>query len=176
MGELLERRYTAHRRDWSPSTAHDHHNTIDRWITPHVGRWRVTAVKAAVLERFYRDLGLHGGRKRAPLSGTSVRKAHSLVHAALEDAVRWELIVVNPASRARRPKVVKHEATVPPIDQIYAAVAAADPAMAALIRVAIATGARRDELVGLQWGDVDLDAGTVHMRRAIVVIGAARSR
>jgi integrase len=59
---------------------------------------------------------------------------------------------------------------VPTVGDVLAAVEHADDAFATLIRVAIATGARRGELVALQWGDIDLDAGTVHVRRAVTII------
>jgi integrase len=170
VAELLEQWYSGREAEWSPSTADDHRKTIDAWLVPRIGDWRVTEVRVSDLERFYAELARKGGRRGQGLSPTSVRKAHSVLHAALEDAVRWDLIVANPSSRARRPKLVKHRPTVPSLDQIRAAVAAADPAMAALIRVAIATGVRRGELVGLRWGDIDLEAGTITVQRAVVII------
>lgn len=170
VAELLERWFSGREAEWSPSTADDHRKTIDAWLVPRIGDWLITEVRVADLERFYAELGRTGGRNRQGLSPTSVRKAHSVVHAAFEDAVRWELLVSNPATRTRRPKLVKHRPTVPSLDQIRAAVAAADPGMAALIRVAIATGARRGELVGLRWSDIDLDGGTITVDRAVVII------
>jgi integrase len=170
VAELLDRWWRLRQADWSPTTARDHRNAIDAWIRPRIGEWLVAEVRPADLERFYGQLAARGGRAGRGLSPTTVRKVHSILHAAFEDAVRWELLDRNPAARARRPKLVRHTPTVPTLDQVRAAVAAADPAMAAIIRVAVATGARRGELVALRWGDLDLEVGTVHVRRSVAVV------
>jgi integrase len=60
--------------------------------------------------------------------------------------------------------VTKHDARVPSLAEIRRAIDLADPDMATLIRTAIATRARRGELVALRWGDVDLDGGTLHVQ------------
>ena len=41
---------------------------------------------------------------------------------------------------------------------------------APLWRLAVTTGLRRGELVGLRWRDVDLDAGALTVRRTVVVV------
>lgn len=169
IGEVLERWYSTREADWAPMTRHDHRRTIDGWLA-EVHDWRLAEVRTADVEAFYAQLKKSGGAGGRPLSATSVRKAHSVLRAALEDACRWEWIDRNPAARARRPKVTTYEAKVPTVGDVLAAVEHADDAFAALIRVAIATGARRGELVALQWGDIDLDAGTVHVRRAVTII------
>lgn len=168
VAELLDRWQQLRTAEWSPTTAHDHAGTVARWIVPHIGDMPVVDLRRAHIEEFYAHVARSGGRDGAPLSATSVRKIHTVLHAALEDAVALELIAGNPSTKARRPKVTKHDARVPSLAEIRRAIDLADPDMAALIRTAIATGARRGELVALRWGDVDLDAGTLHVQRSIV--------
>lgn len=170
VGEVLERWYETRSADWAPMTAHDHRSTIDGWLAP-VHRWQLAEVRTADVEAFYAKLKKSGGVDGRPLSATTVRKVHSVLRAALEDACRWEWIDRNPAARARRPKVTQYDAKVPTVADVLAAVELADDAFGAFIRVAIATGARRGELVALQWRDIDLDAGTVNVRRSVTVIG-----
>ena len=42
--------------------------------------------------------------------------------------------------------------------------------MGLLFRVMLLTGIRRGEAIGLHWGDVDLDDGAIHIRRAITLV------
>lgn len=168
VAELLARWQQLRATEWSPTTANEHAGTVRRWIVPHIGDVPVVDLRRARIEDFYATVARTGGRDGRPLSATSVRKIHTVLHAALEDAVALELIAGNPSTKARRPKVTKHDARVPSLAEIRRAIDLADPDMAVLIRVAIATGARRGELVALRWSDLDLDAGTLHVQRSIV--------
>ena len=49
-----------------------------------------------------------------------------------------------------------------------------DPMFGLYVRVAIASGARRAEICGLRWTDVDLDAGTMSLMRSHIAIPGAR--
>lgn len=164
---LLDRWQALRSTEWAPKTAADHRNTIRTWINPRLGDVRLDQLRTVTLDEFYGHLARSGGKDGRPLSPRSVRKVHSVLHAALEDAIRWELLDHNPATRTRRPKLAKHQAVVPSPAQIGGVIAGASPQMASLVRVAVATGARRGELVALRWSDVDLEAGTVHIHRAI---------
>jgi integrase len=81
-------------------------------ITPTLGDLVAGKLDAEILERFYTRLQrcreLCDGRSRAghvcrPLSASTVRKIHYIVSAALEQAVRWRHLGVNPASLAVAP-------------------------------------------------------------------------
>lgn len=170
VAQLLDRWQQLRAAEWSPTTANEHAGTVDRWIVPHIGDVAVVDLRRARIEEYYALVAKKGGRDGRPLSATSVRKIHTVLHAALEDAVALELIAGNPSAKARRPKVTKHDARVPSLDQIRRAIELADDDMAVLIRVAIATGARRGELVALRWSDFDPDASTLHVQRSIVKI------
>ena len=54
----------------------------------------------------------------APLSAASVRRTHVVVHAALEQAVAWEWIVTNPASKASPGRVDPAEIKRPTVDEV----------------------------------------------------------
>ena len=168
VAELLDRWQQLRAAEWSPTTANEHAGTVRRWIVPHIGDVRVVDLRRARIEDFYATVARTGSKDGGPLSATSVRKIHTVLHAALEDAVALELIAGNPSTKARRPKVTKHDARVPSLAEIRRAIDLADPDMAVLIRVAIATGARRGELVALRWSDVDEDNATLHVQRSIV--------
>jgi integrase len=74
--------------------------------------------------------------------------------------------------QSTRPRIVKRE--IVPLDssQVGDLLAAAKgERLEAMYVVAIATGLRLGELFGLQWGDVDLKAGTLMVRRTLTEVG-----
>ena len=96
------------------------------------------------------------------LSVASVKLAHRILRRALADAVRWNLIVMNPAAATRVPKGESKELTVwSAADARRFLDAVADDRLVGLWTLALHTGLRRGELAGLRWSDVDLDAGTL---------------
>ena len=166
--ELLIRWRAANINDWSPTTARDHKRTAESWIAPHIGTVRVNRLTVERLERFYRTLLTEGGKSGRPLSAQSVKKAHSVVRAALGAAVRWQLITTNPASIARTPRADPHQHKVPDLETVKSIIAVADPRMATVIRLAIATGARRGELGALKWSDIDVEQRLITFQRSVV--------
>src|SRR5206468_3227684 len=78
----------------------------------------------------------------------------------------------NPVANATPPRRVHRELRPPTPAEVLRIVEAAeqvDPGLAVYLLVAAATGARRSEVIGLRWSDVDLDAGAVVISRGVVV-------
>jgi len=97
----------------------------------------------------------------------------AILSAACNQAVKWGWIERSPVLRASPPSVTRTTMKVPTPAQLARLVAeaeAADPVLAAAIALAALTGARRGELCALRWSDVDLEAGTVQIERAITVV------
>ncbi|MBB5871152.1 integrase [Allocatelliglobosispora scoriae] len=102
------------------------------------------------------------------LSDGSVRYAHRLVRAALQDAIVDELIATNPARHLRishryRPKFTPWSADEA---RSFLKVAREDR-WYALYSVALALGLRRGEALGLRWVDVDLIDNVISIRRTL---------
>jgi integrase len=96
------------------------------------------------------------------LSVRSVQYAHRVLHRALADGVRWNLIPINPATGARAPRVQRSELMVWTSDEAATFLRhVANDRLSALWILALHTGMRRGELAGLRWKDVDLDDGTL---------------
>lgn len=168
VADLVERWWTLHEFDWAPNTVRDNRNVIDLWIsTDPIAKMNVKEVHRSDLELFYNRLHRSGGAQKQGLSATSVRKVHNALHAAFEEAIRMDMVQVNPARGTRRPKRQHVEPEVPTLAEIQRAIEVAPPQMACIIRVAIATGARRSELAALTWGDIDFDAGTIRINKAL---------
>jgi integrase len=119
----------------------------------------------------YRTLRQRGGRGGKPLRGKSVRNTHALLSKALGDAVRRGHIGANPVAAVDPPaRDDSVERTAWTADEVHRFLAVAeDDRLGAIWRLALATGVRRGELVGLQWWDIDTDAGTVAVVRQELV-------
>lgn len=187
-GELVERWFTVASvaKDWSPKTIAETRRIMEKRLGP-LWPLRLDKVRTSVLDNFYAALRAHGGRcghqprqdhgrnlceLGAPLSAATVRRVHVVVHAALEQAVAWEWIVMNPASRASPGRVDPAEIKPPTVDEVLALFRAAekdDLDLAVFLVVAAVTGARRGELCALRWTDVDLGDGTVTISRVITL-------
>jgi len=87
----------------------------------------------------------------------------------LRDAVRARVLAVNPLDALRRPRAPRPEIKALGSEDARRLLAAAqgDP-LEALFVLLLGTGLRLGEALGLRWGDVDLEASTLHVRRALV--------
>lgn len=166
LGELLERWFSMATPNLADKTIYNYRRLLDARILPALGHVKLTRLTPAAIDAFYEQL-------RTELSGKTIRNVHAILHRALGQAVKWQWVPTNPASNATPPKVIHQEIAPPDVDEVVALLAevlADDPAFGVLLWIAAATGARRGELAGLQWGDVDLDAGAMVIQRAVAQI------
>ncbi len=135
---------------------------IRRNIQPYLGSKRLTDLSPLDVKRWHGKL-LEGGRMDGgPLSVASVKLAHRILHRALADAVRWNLIATNPATGVRAPRGEPKEMSVWTAAEAKRFLdAMTDDRLVALWTLALHTGLRRGELAGLRWSDVDLKVGTL---------------
>ncbi len=133
-------------------------------IKPSIGRIKLKNVSALHLQSLYRD------RLDSGLSGSTVQKMHHVLHKALSQAVRWNLIPRNPADSVKAPTASTkemHPLSAPEARRLLEAAREAGDRLEALYVLAIHTGMRRGELLGLKWDDIDLDGSTVRVRRTL---------
>jgi integrase len=115
-----------------------------------------------------------------PMSAMTIRQIHAILSGAFSAAVCWEWIDRNPAGSARLPKNRQRSPSSPTPADVAAVIAAARDQgldlLALYMWLAAVTGARRGELCGLQWADIDLDAGLVHIAFSYLVRGGQKMR
>jgi integrase len=102
----------------------------------------------------------------------TVRAIHRMLHKALLDAVKWRLIAANPCNNVNQPHPVKHE--IHPLTKeqaIRLLQAAKGNRFEALLTLALATGMRRGELLALRWADINLEEGSLWVRRTVNRVG-----
>jgi len=171
-GDLVERWYEQASPEWSPKTAVETRRMIDRVVMPRLGRVRLQKLRTADLDRLYAQLRAAGGQEGGPLAPATVRRVHEICRRALQQAVRWGWLSVNPAIHASPPRVPRHTITPPApedVARLLSLAEADDSDLAALLWLAAATGARRGELCALRWSDVDFNAGALLIARAMVL-------
>ena len=113
------------------------------------------------------------------MSAGTVRQIHAILSGAFVTAVRWEWITRNPAASAKLPKNRRQPAVALSPSQVAKVIAVAQdvhPELATYLWLVAVTGARRGELCGLWWADLDLQVGSVHVAHNYLVRGGQRIR
>jgi integrase len=160
--EFFDRWLDASAPTLRPATVRRYRDLARLHIAGVVGNLKLAKLSPAEVQRLYAD------RLAAGLSPTSVRHVHGLLHRALGDAVRWGLLARNVTDAVDPPKRSTPEARTWDAREVATVLAtAAGDDLEALWRLALLTGMRRGELLGLRWTDVDLDGGALSVRRTM---------
>jgi integrase len=131
-------------------------------INPSLGKLRLNRLSAIQIQSLYR-IKLESG-----LSPRTVQIIHSTLRQALKQAMKWSLIPRNVTEAVDPPRSPKRE--INPFNKEQARTlleAARETKLYALYLLAITTGMRQGELLGLKWEDLDLQAGTLQVRRTV---------
>ncbi|MGI6225743.1 MAG: site-specific integrase [Peptococcales bacterium] len=111
---------------------------------------------------------LYNKKTASGLSARTVRYIHTVLHEALEQAIKNSLVVRNVTEATVLPKQAKKEMRVlTPEEQKKFLEVCNEDKMGIIFKLDLATGLRRGELLGLRWKDVDLKQGVIHVRQAI---------
>ena len=131
-----------------------------------VGGAQLSALTPVMIQSAYAKLSSQG------LSQRSVLQIHATLHRALEQAVKWGLLVRNPSSAVDRPRPARVEMATLTLDELMRLFEAAQGTrMYALFVLLGTTGMRVGEALGLKWEDVDLAGRRLVVRRALQRVG-----
>jgi integrase len=145
-------------------------------VRPYIGPQLLKALDPLQIQGIYDQLAVGGRRDGNPggLAPQHILAVHRCLHRSLEQAVTWRLVVCNAAKHATPPPRPHREVTALAPEQVAVLLDAADhspsPWLGPWTVLAAATGARNGELCGLEWADLDLDAGTVRFRQALTIV------
>ncbi len=163
------------RRQLAPSTWESYERNVRHHIVPAVGGIHLQALDGGHLNRLYTKLletGRLRGNQSPGLKSRTVRYIHTIIHSALDDAVKWRRVPLNAANQATPPSA--KAAKAPEMKTWTASELAAFLERTAGDRYGYAwaflatTGCRRGEALGLRWSDVDLDAASVSIRQQVI--------
>ena len=158
-----------------PTTYRSYDDMIHSCLRPVLGSCRVGELTANQLNLHFVHLLQQGGRRGGPLERSTVKYAHTILRQVLGEAVRDGLLDDNVAARSAPPRHVPDRDLV--ADRLrtwdraeatrFLELAAGQP-LHGLWRLALGTGMRRGELLGLTWEDVDLEVQQVRVRTSLI--------
>ena len=164
VGDFLTRwlqDYAAH-NVW-PRTLDSYRDIIKQHLVPAIGDITLTSLTPTHIQSYY-SRALESGRLdgKGGLSARTVKHHHRLLAEALGHALKWGLVVRNVALAVNPPKPVDVEMLTLDNTGVHKLLEASREApYYPLIHLALYTGMRRSELLGLRWKDVDLGMATV---------------
>lgn len=168
-GDMLARDYFTQWLDTIKPTlrplAHDRYRySIEGRWTRALGHLKLAAITTVVLQRAIRAMQDEG------LQNSTIAGEYAIVRNALKQAYIWSLIPRDPTIGVSIPRIDHSSAVAWTREQANAflAAAAADEVYHPFFVLALHTGMRRGELLGLRWSEVDLEAGTIKIVRTLV--------
>ena len=164
MKELLEEWLEYSRDIWSPKTyiANTHWCEI---INKSIGHIKLQDINVKILEDFYKEL-----RENTTYSDKTIQHFYTIITTSLKRAIIWGYIVNNPNSFIEKPKVRKKEIqcySPEEVEKLLECIKNESLKYQAMIYLAIDSGARRGEIVGLTWNDVDLKKQTLNINKSV---------
>jgi len=166
---LEEWLYTYKKSSVRPSTFMDYEYLIRVHINPIVGKLLIKDLRPEHLQRLYNEKSACGQiNGSGGLSPSSVRHIHIVLHQALRQAVRNNLIPRDVSESLELPQVKKATVKVFTVEaqMKFLGILAKERLRAAFI-TAFGTGVREGELLALRWQDVDLIAGIIHIEQTV---------
>lgn len=171
VAEYLERwlgDYAAH--NVNPRTLAGYQMIVRQHLIPALGSLRLEQLHPMHVEHYYARALELGKKTRGGggLSPTTVLQHHRVLREALSHAVRKGLLARNPADLVEPPRRNRPEMKVLTPEQVPALLRAVEGTWLYMpVFLAVHTGMRLSEILGLTWGDVDLEARKIHVRQTL---------
>ena len=146
----------------NPRTAERYRELLTLYVMPTLGARPLQKLAATEIDALYVDL-------EARLSARTVHHVHVVLQACLNSAVRKKLIPTNPAADAEAPSPGDVDVgQCLDAEQLETVVRGfREAALFPIVAVAAYTGARRNEILALQWSDLDAENSTLRIERAL---------
>lgn len=145
------------------ATTHMRYESLVRThILPRVGGLGLAKLEPRQVQALYSRMETEGAGPR------TIELVHAVLHRALDQAVKWGLLMRNPTDAAEKPRVPKRKMqTLSPEQARQLLEAAKEDRLEAVFVLAVATGLRQGELLALHWEDIDLDGGMLMVRHTL---------
>lgn len=156
------------------STKSSYETIIKNHLIPYIGHIKLKELKKADIEDIYHALLVNGRADgKGGLNVKTIQNVSLVLHKALDEAMKHEYIIKNPADIAAVPTMRSENGTKKEIEvltkQEQKAVmdVCGDDVYGVAIKMALFTGVRLGELLGLQWSDIDYDKKTITVSRQV---------
>jgi integrase len=158
----------------SPSTVNGYRMIVELHLIPALGNLKLAKLTPLQIQDYYTEAQVSGRKdskksREGKLSPRTVAQHHRVLSRALKQAVRLGLIARNPCEMVDPPRYEKsapETLTDKDVNKVLESVRGTYLYIPVLI--ALATGARRGEVLGLRWSDVDLEGSTITIRQNLL--------
>ncbi|MGE7273554.1 tyrosine-type recombinase/integrase [Brevibacillus panacihumi] len=168
--------------EWQEKYAADHlaRKTLNLYmaclnsrILPAMGHLRLEDIKPLHIVDFIQQISKDGGRQdgqEGKLSSGSIEYHLRVLKNILKRAVDWKIISSNPADSVQKPKV-EYKKVMPydehEVQALLQALQTEPFHWRIMITLALTTGLRRGELLGLEWKHIDLESGVIDVEQTL---------
>ena len=170
VAEYLERWLADYAKPNTAATTFDRYSEIVKLhLVPALGTVPLVKLQPLQIQRSYTE-ALETGRRNGAggLSAQTVLHHHRLLREALGQAVKWRLLARNPTDAVEPPRPERHQIKTLTEDETAKLLERTKATYLYLpILIAVTTGMRRGEVLGLRWSDLDLDAGMASVRQTL---------
>lgn len=157
-------------RALEPITYTQYTRIIDTIIKPAIGHKKLSSIKTPDIQKFINSLQRDGIRQDNGAGGYStayIQKIRNMLHDAFDQAATNGMIVRNPVNGVEMPKQTKPQIRVLSHDEQERFIKALDGfELRPMFMLALCTGMRRGELLGLTWDCVDFRNKTITVRQS----------
>jgi integrase len=160
-----------------PKTVDSYKFLIEKHIKPEIGHYKLSRLRSDQIQTLY-SKKLNSG-----LSERTVQYIHAVLRRALNFALKWGLIYRNPTDVVEAPRPKKKAPEVLSEDQAkHFLETVKEHRWYPIYVLAIATGMREGEILGLRWEDVDLEHATISVRKTVqsirgkIIIGEPKTQ
>jgi integrase len=160
--EFLEEWLKSRKGSIKPKTLFQYRQIVELHINPILGQIKINELKPADVQALYNKKVETGTGVR------TVRLIHNVLHCALNHALRLGIIYRNPSDAVYKPKAKKKEMQVLDENQVRSfLIAARGNRFESLFKLAITTGLRQGEILGLKWSDLDWSTYQLNIQRQV---------
>jgi integrase len=163
--EFLDEWWNHASHEWSPNTRLGTSYTVKK-LKAHLGDIPLAKLATRDVDRYIAN------QRKDGKSAATVLRDIGVLRLALSQAIRWDYIMIDPSKKSRVPKSVRKK--VQPIrpEEVAAIIEGAYAHrhdFGIMVSLAVTTGMRRGEVLGLRWSDIDFNTGHLTVRHALAV-------
>ena len=152
------------------NTSYERMRQLTNRVYPAIGHLRIDKITGRHIQQFINDLALNGKSFKTgkPLSRKTAVHHLSFISDVFSYAVKMDMLSDNPCRRVTVPKGEKKEKeiyTLEEIEQLFRLLENAPLKYRTFFTLAIYSGFRRGELLGLEWKDIDWESNVISVRR-----------
>lgn len=160
----------------SPTTYQSYNEKLEKHILPYLGSKRLDKIKPLDIDNLYNFLLTKPTNRKdefgnfKTLSPASVHRVHEILSSIFNNALRWDLVPYNPCTKVIQPKFNRTKMSCYDEETskklINCLLQKAPIKYKCFVILAILTGFRRGELIGLHWDDINFENKTITVSRS----------